>query len=257
MNNSKTLHTNSRNKGKKHTNDIPILRERLEQLRSDKGYTQKEVAKKIGCSYESYQAWINPRYQGYKDDYTYVTPSIDKLMALSELYGVSIDYLVGKTDYTSVDNEMISNVTGLSDDSIENIKAIRLRGAQDDYMNCVVTDMFTGGMIRKTPRFIVTNTLNKLLSSPYFESILYAVDDFINTHYNIPVHYEKAQPHIKPGWYENNQQIYNGSDMCMSFACDKSNLSDTRDMVVSDTFLESVALKDIEKALYEIKKGCL
>ena len=42
----------------------------------------------------------------------------------------------------------------------------------------------------------------------------------------------------------------------MSFACDKSNLSDTRDMVVSDTFLESVALKDIEKALYEIKKGC-
>ena len=239
-------------------NNFTDIGTRLEQLRKEKKIAIDSKGKEVKLTQPNLCDLLGiPSDRQYRN-YLNGTSQLDAytLCKFADFYQVSVDYILCRSDFKSIGNEELNNLTGLSDDSIENIKAIRLRGAQDDYMNCVVTDMFTGGMIRKTPRFIVTNTLNKLLSSPYFESILYAVDDFINTHYNIPVHYEKTTPHNKPGWYENNQQIYNGSDMCMSFACDKSNLSDTRDMVVSDTFLESVALKDIEKALYEIKKGC-
>ena len=52
------------------------LSENLKTLRKDYGYTQKEIADKLGITYQSYQAYER----------------------LAEIYDVSMDFLIGKKD---------------------------------------------------------------------------------------------------------------------------------------------------------------
>ena len=61
---------------------------RLRDLREDHDYTQKELAKILGMSQTGYS-----KYETGEND---VPTSI--LIALSRLYGTSIDYILGETD---------------------------------------------------------------------------------------------------------------------------------------------------------------
>ncbi len=61
---------------------------RLKELRKEKGLLQKEVAQIIGVStqsYNYYETWTNK-------------PDPDILIKLANLYEVSIDYLLGRTE---------------------------------------------------------------------------------------------------------------------------------------------------------------
>lgn len=61
--------------------------ERLRELRSARGLTQKDVYTAIGVSPIVYQ-----RYEyGH-------SPAFEKLIALADFYDVSVDYLVGRSD---------------------------------------------------------------------------------------------------------------------------------------------------------------
>ncbi len=63
--------------------------ERLKELRTDKNLLQSELAEKLGLSKATVSAWETGRNQ----------PSFDMLITLSDFFGVSIDFLLGKTDY--------------------------------------------------------------------------------------------------------------------------------------------------------------
>lgn len=60
----------------------------LETLRKEYGYTQSEVAEKLGVTYQSYQAY----------ERGIAAPSLKNFIRLAELYDVSLDFLVGKKD---------------------------------------------------------------------------------------------------------------------------------------------------------------
>ena len=66
--------------------------QRLEDLRIDHDLSQQDVADRLGCQREVYR-----RYEkGIR------TIPVDFLIRLADLYGVSLDYLVGRTDnYTN------------------------------------------------------------------------------------------------------------------------------------------------------------
>jgi repressor LexA len=64
------------------------LGERLRKARERKGWSQLYVAQKIGIS--------NANISNYERDYR--EPDVETLLNLSELYEVSLDYLLGKTD---------------------------------------------------------------------------------------------------------------------------------------------------------------
>ncbi len=68
---------------------MKIYTKRFIELRKEKGYTQQYVADYLKIDRSNYS-----KYELGK-----LEPSIDMLIALSNLYGVSIDYLVGKADY--------------------------------------------------------------------------------------------------------------------------------------------------------------
>ena len=65
-----------------------ILSERLRTLRKEKGYTQLQVAVYCDITEKTYQ------------NYELMTrePKLEILMRIAEFYGVSLDYLVGRSD---------------------------------------------------------------------------------------------------------------------------------------------------------------
>ncbi|MBE6870210.1 MAG: helix-turn-helix domain-containing protein [Ruminococcus albus] len=64
-----------------------MLKENLIILRNIHGFSQEEIAEKIGISRQAYAKWENGA----------TVPDIEKCMRLAEVYGVSIDSLVKTT----------------------------------------------------------------------------------------------------------------------------------------------------------------
>ena len=77
------------------------LGERLQQKRSGLKISQKEAAAAIGVSYS-----IISNYEKNER-----TPSLEKLMALANLYRCSVDYLLGieKSSHASIDVSMLDD----------------------------------------------------------------------------------------------------------------------------------------------------
>lgn len=81
----------------------------LRKLRDEKSLTQEEVANFIGCTTKTYRSWESgealPRNE-------------EDLISLSKLFNVSIDYILGLSEFRHVEYENISSITGLSEDAI-------------------------------------------------------------------------------------------------------------------------------------------
>ena len=102
------------------------------KLMEEKGLTAYKIAKDTGISRSTLTAWKNGEY----------TPKIDKLTILADYFGVSVDYLLGKT--TTRDPQRMDKIAYISahtkdetikyahydDESIDDIHiAMRLRDA--------------------------------------------------------------------------------------------------------------------------------
>lgn len=65
-----------------------IFKERLRALRKERGETQVQVAEAIGIAEQHYQ-----RFEGGVN-----LPNLENAWKLADHFGVSIDYLVGRSD---------------------------------------------------------------------------------------------------------------------------------------------------------------
>ena len=65
-----------------------MLKENISMLRSINGYSQEEVAEKIGVSRQAYAKWEKGE----------TVPDVERCQKLAELYGVTIDSLVNYSD---------------------------------------------------------------------------------------------------------------------------------------------------------------
>lgn len=121
-----------------------LPRSRLEALREQRGFTQEQVKDLIKCDLKSYRDWEkNKRY-----------PSSDYLVRLSQLFGVSTDYLLGISDYTNIGNKEMSETTGLSEYAIDILRAIN-------------SNRPGGEMYPKL--------LSVIISSSYFEKLIFQI----------------------------------------------------------------------------------
>lgn len=94
---------------------------RLEALRKERGYSQKYVAQIVGVDVKNYAAWengIKRKRDGGKTAAQPVELKGKHLAALADLYGVSVDFLLGRTSYKAIDGAAIAQLTGLSDQAI-------------------------------------------------------------------------------------------------------------------------------------------
>lgn len=60
----------------------------LMKLRKNQGLSQREAADRLGCTLVSYGKYERSERE----------PSIDMLKKMSEVFGVSVDYIIGNTD---------------------------------------------------------------------------------------------------------------------------------------------------------------
>lgn len=67
---------------------MEILAKRLKEIRESRRIYQRELAEVLGLSFRGYQ-----NYETGQSD-----PKLPTLIAIADYYGVSIDYLVGRTD---------------------------------------------------------------------------------------------------------------------------------------------------------------
>lgn len=68
-----------------------ILSERLKQLRNENRLTQQNVADRLGVKLRTYQYYESDTDKSHR-------PDLETLVVLADLYGVSVDYLIGRTD---------------------------------------------------------------------------------------------------------------------------------------------------------------
>lgn len=66
---------------------------RIKQLREEKGISQLEFAKRINLTQQSVSAYE----KGIRE------PSLDILKAIADFFGVSVDYILGKSDVRNPD----------------------------------------------------------------------------------------------------------------------------------------------------------
>lgn len=91
------------------------MRTRLKYLREEHHYSQKMVAQRLDCSVSIISSYeTGERY-----------PSLMNLVALSYLYHVSTDYLLGKTDNPNeTDFSKLVDIDGLSESQIKAVQLI-------------------------------------------------------------------------------------------------------------------------------------
>lgn len=95
---------------------LPKRCQRLKDLRGTK--TQKEMSILLDVTEKTYRSWENGEYRKGHIEKTYPQPDLDRLIKMSEIFHCSIDYLLCRSDCTSVDNHYISQKTGLSDSAV-------------------------------------------------------------------------------------------------------------------------------------------
>lgn len=85
-----------------------MIAERIKFLREQKGYTQTELAKKLGITRSSVNAW----------EMGISVPSTQYIVELSTIFSVSTDYLLGVEKTSTID------LNGLSEADIEMVYAL-------------------------------------------------------------------------------------------------------------------------------------
>ena len=76
---------------------------RLRELRKERGWTQAQIAERIGVTASIISAYENEIRQ----------PSYDALLKLVRLYGVSSDYLLGISGKRTADSQYFVSLDGL------------------------------------------------------------------------------------------------------------------------------------------------
>ena len=155
----------------------------------------------------------------------------------------SADYFFGYIDYPTKEETDIGKVTGLSKTAIETLKFLNLNNG---------TTLAGHNEV---------STLNALLSESLCTlELLAGIEDFLNVRYNIPVYhtgrYEVKDSILQPECIvPDNDFDKLDKTYLLNLAKDHNNPKDNFSIALTKTFLESVALNTIEKAVIELRSA--
>ena len=91
-----------------------MIGKRLKQVREENGYSQVEIAKKLGKNQNTISSWETGRTQ----------PKLKELHALCDLYNCTYEYLTGTKQHDSKDVTLDDILTKLWDFDISELKEI-------------------------------------------------------------------------------------------------------------------------------------
>lgn len=101
---------------------------RVNELLQEKSMNQQELAQQSGLSSSLISDWFGI---AKKKSFKLREPKIVGLKQVADCLGVSVDYLLGKSECRVPTDEKIHEVTGLSDRALQNLKDINRRQVED------------------------------------------------------------------------------------------------------------------------------
>lgn len=252
--------------------DSDLFRERLKKRCKEKWLTYSQLAEKAGLSPSLVNKWLNGDIDAYGAKVRTV-PSLEKLLAVARVLEVSLDYFVNPDmECETVSNQAIFDRLGLDDKAIKALENIK----QSD----------TNAIHNEQPLLCVLPVLCDMLGymdGVYFEGLLRAFRDFLHTDYHIPVFHtgnKVVRESETFGKVLDNETIVSPSGLdvikgsshtfvdkkgkektvttppvYLQHFARENNLYDNIPVPITRSFMQAVALKQIEGALYEIKNG--
>lgn len=122
---------------------IMILADKIIALRKKNGFSQEELAEKLGVSRQSISKW-----EGAQS-----TPDLDRILEMSKLFGVSTDYLLKdemeETEYISSEDSSLRRVSMEEANSFLSVKAYTANRIAAGTMLCITgaaSLIFMGGV---------------------------------------------------------------------------------------------------------------
>lgn len=230
---------------------------RLIQLRKDRGYSQDKL---IDILDDEYGVKIGRNtYSNIENGCQSASNfKLDLLIALSSLYSCDIGYLLCEYDNITGRNTDIQKITGLNDESI---KALEMAVAESE----IEKELYN---LRNNKSLTVSETLNIMFKHGILVDIAKSFRNYLLTEYAVPVQYEPEQGKFTYSDSDfsrlNHKEI---NDMCDAFgvdhfpdsyimhlARDPEHPNDNISFTLSDKFLESVAIQQIESYLQVLKQ---
>lgn len=231
--------------------------DRLRQLRKDHGYSQDKL---IDILDDEYGVKIGRNtYSNIENGCQSASNfKLDLLIALSSLYGCDIGYLLCEYDNITGRNTDIQKITGLNDESI---KALEMVVAESEY------EKRDAPFYEKKEMLTTIDILNIMFRYGMLINIAKAFRNYLNTEYCIPVQYDSLQRKFVysdssfakiDGFKitDPSQKITDCfPDIHMAhLARTPEHPEDNISYALSEDFLESVALRQIQKYLATIKQ---
>lgn len=231
--------------------------DRLIQLRKARGYSQDKL---IDILDDEYGVKIGRNtYSNIENGCQSASNfKLDLLIALSSLYGCDIGYLLCEYDNITGRNTDIQKITGLNDESIKALEgAVRESEIEKELYN-----------LRNNKSLTVSETLNIMFKHGILVDIAKSFRNYLLTEYAVPIQYEPEQGKFTYSDSDfsrlNHKEI---NDMCDAFgvasfpdhyvmhlARTPEHPEDNISYALSEDFLESVALRQIQKYLATIKQ---
>ena len=243
---------------KKIENPVPL--DNLRRRRTTIKYKDNNGNEKVGYSQFALAELVGVRQETYCDYELGKKPIPSTvLMELSSVLQVSCDYILGVSDSLNIGNTEIEDMTGLTETAIETLRGFKAGLIEQLATAFIMSDYG----ITYTP-YNPVGLLNILLSSPNINGLLSAIEDYMNPVYNKPMCYVAAGEKIggvtakKADYHIPQNQIYKrGNDNYIPLVRNEDNPTDYRAVRVNDSFLESVALLQIQKYIDTIKADYL
>ena len=144
----------------------------ISEIRDTYQLTQQELADKIHTSRDCVSYWETGKR---------LIP-MDKAILIADTFNVTVDYVLGRSDCTSVDNEYIHQQLGLSDKAIDKLKLVTRQDkqlAESNKRN--LARISDNGNVRPVLLPLHISTINFVLESRLFSNLIGTLAYFLQS----------------------------------------------------------------------------
>ena len=228
---SKKATSNGDDKPKKsayYTSLQEALKESLKNLTKKNELTRDELLKKFN-EFSKQKYGIDTTKQTLKNYFSAkAIPRPDMLCAIADFFGVSVDYLLGRSKYTEVTNELIGHELGLKDNAINGLRLVY------DFLLPEERELY-----------------NFFLSSVNFILLCKNFYKYVHCNYKVPFYFDGEAQTIPHSQYEKDKWRINLASSAENPSADFVTVH------IDDTFFLNVARERIRDNLNNIKKEYL
>ena len=213
-------------------------------------------------------------------------PKMEFIKEYCDFFECDADYLLGYIDFPTRKAQDVYKITGLNEKAVDALKMIQTQDKNENSITVFPKNLFNKMMnhtdlseeeLRQieniffdttdenirfldSQRPLLMDILNYMLASGYMEELVKYFRNFINAKYKVPVYFDNEK---KCFVYPDNGYSYTGDfthgnttfkgNYVLNFASSQDNPNDNAPIFLTDTFFDTVTLKDVEKLFYEMR----